>query len=139
MKKIFAGAVALVLLVAALYYFFAYTWTIGEPTAATVKYGDTGQILVLTPEQTQKLTEILKDTRPTLFYSEHVGINNEPVLISLTYPDNSCKTFSLWSFYTTLYEGNAENLTMASMLGNSIHFGGSVSDDLMPYLTEIRE
>ena len=39
---------------------------------------------------------------------------------------------------STLFEGDAETLTMAAMLGDSpLHFGGSIDDSLTPLLRSL--
>ena len=140
-KRLIAPVALLSLLVGVLF-FCVFPWIIGAPTAATIRYWcDSTQEyheLTLTKPQTEKLIRILRSATPTVFFCPDTpGINSEDVLITLSYSDGTEKEFSLYSNRTTLYEGNAENLTMACMLGQCFHFGGSLSADMETYLQEV--
>lgn len=135
------ASVALLLSVAVALFFCVFPWKIGTPAAATMRYwSDATQEyheLTLTKTQLEELTDILRSATPTVFLHEHEGINNEDVLFTLLYSDGSQKEFSLYSNRTFLYEGCAEDMVMASMLGQCFHFGGSLSADMETYLQEV--
>ncbi len=142
MKKHFIiSIVAVLLLIGALWYFGCYSYTIGSPTGATVQYIDYRQAqyktVELSQEPTTRLAEILKNTRPTVFWQDSCGIGNEDILITLHYPGDKTKVFSLWHMRSVLYEGGAEELSMSAMLGNNLHVGGSVDDELPEFLTPL--
>ncbi|MBQ7023824.1 MAG: hypothetical protein IJN29_09590 [Akkermansia sp.] len=128
------------LLVGTIWYFGTWAWAIGTPSGAEVTYWDTQQqrrTISLTGEQLELLSDQLQRTTPTLFLHEGPGLNNEDVLISLSYANGRTNVFSLWSNRSILYEGNAENLTMAAMLGSMFHYGGNVAPDLQTFLQEL--
>lgn len=139
--KYLMASVALLLSVAVALFFSVFPWKIGTPAAATMRYwSDATQEyhkLTLTKTQLEELTDILRSATPTVFLHEHEGINNEDVLFTLLYSDGSQKEFSLYSNRTFLYEGCAENLVMASMHGQFIHFGGSLGDEMATYLQKV--
>lgn len=130
-------------LVAAIWYFGSWSWTIGTPTSATITHWDTKQeqrlSIALNGEQLEQLCHLLKRTTPTFFIHDPDGINNEDILITLSYPERPKKVFSLWCNRSILYEGNAENLTMATMKGSIFHSGGSVSSGLQTLLQQLTE
>lgn len=138
MKRIIILLAALVFLPCLLWYFGTYPLTIGKPTEATVQYFNTEQAqyetVVLNQEQTARLAEIMKGARPTLFIQEPVGIGNEDILITLHYNGGETKVFSLWHMRSVLYEGVAEDISMANMRGDLLHMGGSVDDALPEFL-----
>ncbi len=128
------------LIAGTIWYFDTWAWAIGTPSGALVTYWDTQQqrrTISLTGEQLELLSDQLQRTTPTLFLHEGPGLNNEDVLISLSYANGRTNVFSLWSNRSILYEGNAETLTMAAMLGDIFHYGGNVAPGLQEYLQKL--
>ncbi|MBQ9095267.1 MAG: hypothetical protein IJY53_02895 [Akkermansia sp.] len=141
-KMTFNILAALFILAGAVWYFTFFPFTIGQPQGAVIRYLDAEQqcyqTVTLTQEQVTQLADSLKSTRPTVFYHEHAGMGNEWVLITLSYDNGQQKVYSLWQMGSTLFEGDAETLTMAAMLGDfPLHFGGSVDDSLTPLLRSL--
>ena len=91
----------------------------------------------LTDEQREELVRVLGKTKPTFYLREHDGINDEDILITLSYEDGSISTYSLWSFRSILYAGDAEDLTMASMHGSFMHFCGSTDVELVDFINHL--
>lgn len=138
MKKIILLTGILSLLLAGLCYFFYFPCKIGTPCHADICYTDATlrqrKAITLNAAQTEQLADILKDATPTLFIQEPPGMGGEDILITLHYEDGTRKTISLWHVRSVLYEGDAENMTMSSMMGASIigellHFGGNTDAD----------
>lgn len=141
-KHIILIVMALSILLAVIWYFCTWSLAIGEPSGGRVKYWDVVQeqyhTVVLQPEQVNQLADILRDTRPTVFICWPDRPFHEQVLITLFYADGSEKEYSLWELgNSTLYEGNAEDMTMACMLDDSIHYGGKVHAAMQDFLLQI--
>lgn len=82
--------------------------------------------------------DILRDTRPTVFLYYPDTPFHEQVLITLFYADGSEKKYSLWEMdNSTLYEGDAEDLTMSCMLDAGIHYAGKVDAAMQEFLQQI--
>ncbi len=127
---------------AAVWYFGYWPWVIGQPAEGVIRYYDVEkaqyETVALSEVQLKRCVSLLRQTRPTFFLQiDHEGIGNEPVKITFHYGAAEEKVFSLWGFGTTLYEGCAEDLTMACMLGDWFHFGGWVDDELSHFLREL--
>lgn len=137
-KHIFAIVALCCLLVGVVGYFATYPLMIGSPTEAEIKYWDDGQScyrhVTVTGEQLTRLTDMLWQAKPTVFLHDHEGIGNEAVLMTLYYSDAEPREFSLWSFNSILYAGNAEDLSMSCMLGDWLHFGGYMLADIGEFL-----
>ena len=116
-KHLIILVLGLCLCLATIGYYGYYPVTIGEPTGATLTYKAGSwreweyRTCKLTAPQLAQLTDILKDTTPTVFFCEHTGVNNDDVLIALHYSNAEDKVFSLRSNRSLLYEGVAEDLT----------------------------
>lgn len=141
--KCFAGLLTAGLLAVAAWYFGSYPCKVGHPTGATITVRGESlaehATVTLDGARLEELCSLLKKTRPTFFLEEHEGINNENAVITLTYADGGTKTFSL--FYRLaddiLYEGDAEELAMASMYeGDFVHAGGSATPGLREFLQQ---
>ncbi len=129
-KRKLAFSAALLLLISVGWYFGCYPLTIGSPTGASIKFQGQVQGSPLPREQADHLFRLLRQAKPTVFLRDPMGIGCEPALITLHYGDGSEKVFSLWSDYSVLYEGTAEDLTMEAMLGDCLHFGGSLPEEM---------
>lgn len=129
----------LCVIAAVIWYFSYYSWAVGTPCAATIKCRDSHQVS-LTEAQLEELTSILRDSWPTYFIHDPVGINNDNCLITLHYADGSKKEFSLWCMNSILYEGSGEDLTMDCMYGAFFHFGGWVDySDMEVFLRQFSD
>lgn len=122
------------LLLVGIFYFCYYPCKIGNPHRAEICYTDANLLqrkaLNLNAEQTEQLAAALKDATPTIFVHESHGMGSEDILITLHYADGTSKTISLWQARSVLYEGDAEEMTMAAMMGGGIlHFGGDLDAD----------
>ena len=134
MKRIIRLSGILCLLLVGIFYFCYYPCKIGNPHRAEICYTDANLLqrkgITLNAEQTEQLAAALKDATPTIFVLYYPGMGSEDILITLHYADGTCKTISLWQARSVLYEGDAEEMTMAAMLGGGIlHFGGDLDAD----------
>lgn len=134
MKRMIRLSGILCLLFVVIFYFCYYPCKIGNPHRAKICYTDVNlrqrKAITLNTEQTEQLAAVLKDATPTIFVHESHGMGSEDILITLYYADGTCKTVSLWQARSVLYEGDAEEMTMAGMMGGGIlHFGGDMDAD----------
>ena len=134
MKRMIRLSVILCLLLVGIFHFCYYPCKIGSPQGAEICYTDANlrqrKAITLNTEQTEQLAAVLKNATPTIFVHDSPGMGSEDILITLHYADGTSKTVSLWHARSILYEGDAEEMTMAAMLGGGIlHFGGDLDAD----------
>lgn len=135
------GLLLLLILLSCAWYVFYFSCLIGSPSGAVVRYYDEERseytTMTLSDQQREHLVRLLRRSRPTFFLHQHDGLNNEKALITLFYQDGSREEYSLWHDQSIMYSGNAEDLTMACMLGDSVHFGASLSPEVKSFLEEM--